>query len=70
MLLGGMVMGILWIYEAVFFMISAECQGSALREFPGQYLNPMLGDLRSDANDGMKDARKALKLLNESRFKK
>ncbi|MBB5465510.1 hypothetical protein OKW30_002977 [Paraburkholderia sp. Clong3] len=51
-------------------IISAECKGSVLREFPGQYLNSTLDDIRSDAQDGVKDARKALKLLNDGRFKK
>ncbi|MFM0398190.1 hypothetical protein [Paraburkholderia aspalathi] len=51
-------------------VITAECKGSVLREFPGQYLNSTLGDIQSDANDGVKEARKALKLLNDNRFKK
>ncbi len=51
-------------------IISAECKGSVLREFPGQYLNSTLDDIQSDAQDGVKDARKALKLLNDGRFKK
>ncbi|QIE27544.1 hypothetical protein SBC1_56550 (plasmid) [Caballeronia sp. SBC1] len=51
-------------------IISSECKGSVLREFPGQYLNSTLKDIQSDANSGNKDARKALKLLNDNRFKK
>ncbi|MFT4065195.1 hypothetical protein [Paraburkholderia sp.] len=51
-------------------IISTECKGSVLREFPGQYLNSTLDDIESDAQDGIKDARKALKLLNDGRFKK
>lgn len=51
-------------------VISSECKGSVLREFPGQYLNSTLNDIQSDAQDGVKDARKALKLLNDGRFKK
>ncbi|KIP13432.1 hypothetical protein KY49_739 [Burkholderia sp. MSHR3999] len=51
-------------------IIRAECKGSVLREFPGQYLNSTLGEIQSDAGDGIKDARKALKLLNDNRFKK
>lgn len=51
-------------------VISSECKGSVLREFPGQYLNSTLDDIQSDANDGVKEARKALKLLNDNRFKK
>ncbi|MDP9156024.1 MAG: RHS repeat-associated core domain-containing protein [Pseudomonadota bacterium] len=51
-------------------IISSECKGSVLREFPGQYLNSTLKDIQSDANGGDKDARKALKLLNDNRFKK
>lgn len=51
-------------------IISAECKGSLLRVFPGQYLNSTLNDIQSDAQDGVKEARKALKLLNDGRFKK
>ncbi|WP_322105267.1 hypothetical protein [Paraburkholderia sp. J41] len=51
-------------------IISSECKGSVLREFPGQYLNSTLDDIQGDAQDGIKDARKALKLLNDGRFKK
>lgn len=51
-------------------IISSECKGSVLREFPGQYLNSTLRDIQSDANSGNKDARKALKLLNDNRFKR
>lgn len=51
-------------------IISAECKGSVLRVFPGQYLNSTLNDIQSDVQDGVKDARKALKLLNDGRFKK
>lgn len=51
-------------------IISSECKGSVLREFPGQYLNSTLNEIQGDAQDGVKDARKALKLLNDGRFKK
>ncbi|AOK62892.1 hypothetical protein [Burkholderia ubonensis] len=51
-------------------IITSECKGSVLREFPGQYLKSTLGEIQGDANDGVKDARKALKLLNDNRFKK
>ncbi|WP_233874835.1 hypothetical protein [Paraburkholderia adhaesiva] len=51
-------------------IISAECKGSVLREFPGQYLNSPLSDIMSDAASGGSDARKALKLLKDNRFKK
>ncbi|MBN3806264.1 hypothetical protein GXB81_24870 [Paraburkholderia sp. Ac-20336] len=51
-------------------IISAECRGSILREFPSQYLNSSLNDIQGDARVGVKAARKALKLLNDSRFKK
>ncbi|KVN04239.1 hypothetical protein WT19_12895 [Burkholderia stagnalis] len=51
-------------------VISAECKGSVLREFPSQYLGTTLNDIQSDARNGVKDARKALKLLNDNRFKK
>ncbi|WP_423368006.1 hypothetical protein [Burkholderia sp. LMG 32019] len=51
-------------------VISAECKGSVLREFPSQYLGVTLDDIQSDARAGGKDARKALKLLNDNRFKK
>lgn len=50
-------------------VISAECKGSVLREFPSQYLGVKLDDIQSDARNGGKDARKALKLLNDNRFK-
>lgn len=51
-------------------IIRAECKGSVLREFPGQYLNSTLNEIQGDASDGIKEARKALKLLNDNRFKK
>jgi len=51
-------------------VIAAECKGSVLREFPSQYLNTTLDTIQSDARDGVKEARKALKLLNDNRFKK
>ncbi len=51
-------------------IISSECKGSVLREFPGQYLDSTLNRIQSEANAGVKDARKALKLLNDNRFKK
>jgi hypothetical protein len=51
-------------------IISAECKGSVLREFPSQYLNSTLNEIQGDAQGGMKDARKALKLLSDNRFKK
>lgn len=51
-------------------IISPECKGSVLREFPSQYLDSTYDDIQCDARDGIKDARKALKLLNDNRFKK
>jgi hypothetical protein len=51
-------------------IISNECKGSVLREFPSQYLDSTYNDIQNDARDGLKDARKALKLLNDNRFKK
>ena len=51
-------------------IIKAECKGSVLREFPGQYLNSTLNEIQGDASDGIKEARKALNLLNDNRFKK
>jgi hypothetical protein len=51
-------------------IISSECKGSVLREFPSQYLDSTYNEIQGDARDGMKDARKALKLLNDNRFKK
>ncbi|MGZ2746840.1 hypothetical protein [Burkholderia stagnalis] len=51
-------------------VISAECKGSVLREFPSQYLGTTLNEIQGDARNGVKDARKALKLLNDNRFKK
>ncbi|BBP96120.1 hypothetical protein BSFA1_12490 [Burkholderia sp. SFA1] len=51
-------------------IISSECKGSVLREFPSQYLDSTYNEIQGDARDGVKDARKALKLLNDNRFKK
>ncbi|SAL69067.1 hypothetical protein AWB70_06858 [Caballeronia cordobensis] len=51
-------------------IISTECKGSVLREFPSQYLDSTYNEIQGDAREGVKDARKALKLLNDNRFKK
>jgi hypothetical protein len=51
-------------------IIKSECKGSVLREFPSQYLDSTYNEIQGDARDGVKDARKALKLLNDNRFKK
>ncbi|KMY86159.1 hypothetical protein BUMB_05390c [Candidatus Paraburkholderia calva] len=51
-------------------IISTECKGSDLREFPSQYLDSKYTDIQNHACDEVKDARKAIKLLNDNRFKK
>jgi RHS repeat-associated protein len=43
--------------------------GSVLREFPGQYLNSTLKEIQRDAKQGSAVARKALKLLKDTRDK-
>jgi len=51
-------------------IISRTRAGSILREFPSQYLNSTLAEIRKDAKEGIQAARKALKLLQDNRFKK
>jgi RHS repeat-associated protein len=51
-------------------IIAKECKGQILREFPKQLLTKKLADIIKLARRGDKAARKALKLLNDNRFKK
>jgi RHS repeat-associated protein len=51
-------------------IIAKECRGSINREFPGQLQNRTLKDIMDAAKSGDSPARKALKLLNDLRFKK
>jgi hypothetical protein len=45
-------------------------QNSIMREFPSQFCKTKLADLKKLAEAGDAAARKALKLLTDSRFKK
>jgi hypothetical protein len=51
-------------------IIAEECQGSIHREFPSQWLDKTLEDITKAAKQGDASAQKALKLLNNRRFKK
>jgi hypothetical protein len=51
-------------------IIAEECEGSIHREFPSQWLGETLDEITRVARTGDKSARKALKLLNDRRFKK
>ncbi|HYT88587.1 MAG TPA: hypothetical protein VEL76_07750 [Gemmataceae bacterium] len=51
-------------------IIAEECRGSVHREFPSQWLEKTLADIEHSARQGDRSARKALKLLNDPRFKK
>jgi hypothetical protein len=50
--------------------ISKQCKGGINREFPDQFRNDTLEDIKNAAKAGDKAAKKAWKLLNDSRFKK
>jgi hypothetical protein len=50
--------------------IAAHKQASVHREFPGQYYESRLEEIELAAAKGDKQARKALKLLFDSRFDK
>jgi RHS repeat-associated protein len=50
--------------------ISQSCKGSVRREFPSQYLDKTLEEIRQAAKSGDAIARKADKLLREGRFRK
>jgi hypothetical protein len=45
-------------------------QGKVLREFPTQYYDATLDIIEADARRGVSDARKAKKLLFDTRFDK
>ena len=51
-------------------IIAEECDASILREFPSQWYQRTLDDIRQAGKQGDRTARKALKLLNDHRFKK
>ena len=51
-------------------VISEECEAGILREFPSQWLDKTLEEIRKAGRTGDRSARKALKLLNDRRFKK
>ncbi|MCW0002217.1 hypothetical protein OE766_28895 [Pararhizobium sp. YC-54] len=50
--------------------IATSCRGSVMREFPSQYLDVEIDDVRRDAQSGNAAARKALKLMFDKRFQK
>ena len=51
-------------------IISEECKGSINREFPSEMKDKKLKEIRKIDKKGNKVAKKALKLLNDKRFKK
>jgi RHS repeat-associated protein len=51
-------------------VIKEECQGKINREMPSQFLDKTVDQLKQLKNQGDVAARKAWKLLNDSRFKK
>jgi hypothetical protein len=51
-------------------IMAKECRGSVRREFPGQFINKTLQEIMKDSKNGVPGADKALKLLNDLRFKK
>jgi hypothetical protein len=51
-------------------IISKECEAGIHREFPTQLLDKTLDEIMRTAKQGDRTARKALKLLNNRRFKK
>jgi hypothetical protein len=51
-------------------IISQECRGSIMREFPSQWLNRTLEEILDAAKAGDRSAQKASKLLQSGRFKK
>jgi RHS repeat-associated protein len=51
-------------------IIARECRGSINREFPSEFLDETLEQIMQLARQGIGAAQKALKLLNDSRFKK
>lgn len=50
--------------------IAEKCKGSVLREFPEEYLDWTLDQIKAEAQKGNKKAKKAWKLLNDKRFRK
>jgi hypothetical protein len=51
-------------------VISEECAGTILREFPSQWMDQTLEAIGNAAKAGDKSAQKAKKLLTDQRFKK
>jgi hypothetical protein len=51
-------------------IIGEECEAGIHREFPAQWLDKRLEEILQAAKQGNWSARKALKLLNNRRFKK
>jgi RHS repeat-associated protein len=51
-------------------IIARSRAGKILREFPGEYLGATLKEIQKDAKQGIAAARKALKLLKDTRFQK
>jgi RHS repeat-associated protein len=51
-------------------IIAKECRGSINREFPSELRDKTLKEIMDAAKGGDSPARKAMKLLNDSRFKK
>ncbi|MGH6822508.1 MAG: hypothetical protein ACRECP_03530 [Methylocella sp.] len=50
--------------------IAANCKGSVLRVFPGQYLDLPVDQVLSDAKAGVRAAQRAKKLLFNNRYRK
>ncbi|MGT2745034.1 hypothetical protein ACVRW4_06800 [Streptococcus phocae subsp. phocae] len=51
-------------------IISNRRKAGVRREFPGEYLNKTLKEIKKEANSGKARAKKAKKLLQDGRFKK
>jgi RHS repeat-associated protein len=51
-------------------VIAKECKGSIHEEFPAQFYNKTLNEIKKAAQGGDPAAKKAWKLINENRFKK
>jgi hypothetical protein len=51
-------------------IISKELKGSVNREFPGQFRNKTLAEIKQAADDNVPGAKKAWKLLTNSEYKK
>lgn len=49
-------------------IISDKKKAAIHREFPGEYLDKTLPEIERDAKQGVKNAKKAKKLLTDNRF--